>query len=178
MNAGIIATRYARAIYEFAVARGEETNLYHYFGTLAKQYAGLSDIRKVMLNPTISNEKKIKLLMTACGAESNETLEKVIRMIVDRGRAGYMESIALLYDTLYRKANGIVIAKLTTVEPASEETKKRLEEVIASTTKDKVEFHNQTDPTIIGGFILEIEDQRLDGSVKDQLNQLRLDLTR
>ncbi len=177
MDAGIIATRYAKAILEYATEKGQETTVYRYLQTLAIQYMEHPELRKVMTNPTVTNEKKISLILTGCGVESNDFLEKIIRMVVSQGRAIYMENIALVYDILYRKAKGIVIAKLTTIHPATDDVKKRLEEVIALQTGEQVEFHSIIDPGIIGGFIIEIDDNRLDGSVKDQLNQLRLDLT-
>jgi F-type H+-transporting ATPase subunit delta len=80
-----------------------------------------------------------------------------------------METIVRMYDAVYRKAKGIVTVHLTTVEPANTQIKNELLPIIAQISGGKVDFQTQTDPNLIGGFILEIEDKRLNASVKEQL---------
>jgi F-type H+-transporting ATPase subunit delta len=81
-----------------------------------------------------------------------------------------------MYDKVYRKAKNIVVMHLTTTEPASAETKNALVDLVIKDKKETVNFVAKTDSGIIGGFILSIEDSRLDASIKNQLNQLRLKL--
>jgi F-type H+-transporting ATPase subunit delta len=169
MDTGVISTRYARAIYEYAAEKGNETAVYKEMQLLAKNFMAFPTLRVVMNDPTIAPEQKINVLVTACGMQVNETLKQILRLVIENKRANYMENIARMYDEVYRKAKGIVIVQLTTVEPASEKTKQALIPVIARATGGKVEFHTETNPDIIGGFILQIEDKRLDASVKTQL---------
>jgi F-type H+-transporting ATPase subunit delta len=63
---------------------------------------------------------------------------------------------------------------LITTEPASADIKNKLVELIKK-KNEQVDFQTKTDNEIIGGFILEIDDLRLDASIKNQLNQLRLE---
>ena len=176
MNAGVVATRYAKAIYEFALEKGEESVVYESLGLLAGNFSRLPELSSALKDPTISAQQKSEVLLTACGNTKSETLRKVIHLVLKNDRVDYMENIALVYGEQYRKSKGIVIAHLTSVEPAGEKMKKELVDIISKITQDQVEFHTQTDPDIIGGFILEIENNRLDASVRDQLNRLRLDL--
>jgi F-type H+-transporting ATPase subunit delta len=169
MDAGVIAHRYARAIYEFAAEKGKETDLYAEMHTLSKNFSNYPVMRNVMSDPTVETAKKIELLLTASGITDDDILSQSLHLVADNGRAAYMESIARMYETVYRKAKGQVIVHLTTVEPASESLQQALIPVIAQATGNQVEFHTTTDAEIIGGFILEIEDQRLDASVKEQL---------
>jgi F-type H+-transporting ATPase subunit delta len=165
----MISTRYARAIYEYASEKGNEMDLQKEMLVLAESFAAYPALRKIMNDPTISSEQKVSILITASGIYIHETLKQVFLMVVENGRAAYMENIALMYDELYRKAKGLVMAQLTMVEPANEKIKETLIRMISEGTAKKVEFRTKTDPDIIGGFILEIEDKRLDASVKEQL---------
>jgi len=176
MNAGAVATRYAKAIYEYALERGDESAVYEGFGLFAENFFRLPELGKALKDPTISAEQKLEVLLTACGNAENETLRQAIQLVLKNGRMDYMENIALVYEEQYRKSKGIVIAHLTSVEPANENAKKELINVISKITQNQVEFHNQTNPDIVGGFILEIENNRLDASVRDQLNRLKLEL--
>lgn len=173
MDAGIISTRYARAIYEYAAEKGIEQVVRGDMQLLVRNFTNYPTLREVMNDPTVASEQKINVLTTACGIHVNETMQQAVLLVVTNKRANYMETIARMYDKVYRKAKGIVIVRLTTVEPAGEKTKEELMPVIARVTKDEVDFQTTTNPEIIGGFILEIEDKRLDASVKDQLNKLK-----
>lgn len=178
MDAGIISTRYARAIYEYAVEKKVETQVYNDMQVLLNSYSSYPDLKKVMNNPTVTSEEKIKLFIIASGVQIDATImTQIVQLIVENGRADYMENIALVYEEIYRKAKGIIIARLVTVAPTTDQIKQELAAVITNGSKEKVEFHAKTDTSIIGGFVLEVEDKRLDASVKNQLNQLRLNLT-
>lgn len=172
MNAGIISTRYARAIYEYAAEKGKETVLCEGMRSLAKSFAQFPALRGVMNDPTLTAEQKIEVLTIAAGAHLNETLLQGIHLVIKNKRSNYMGNIALMYDQIYRKAKGLVTVQLTTVKPADEKTKAELIAVIAQVTGNKVEYQAKTNPDIIGGFILEIEDKRLDASVKEQLRMI------
>ena len=169
----MISNRYARAIYAYAAEKGSEEEICQEMKLLADNFIAYPVLRKVMNDPTVSSNEKIKLLSTAGGIHTSDTLKHIARMVVENGRANQMESIALMYDEVYKKAKGIVSAKLTTVEPANEKIKKALIQVISNGTEKNVEFQTYTDTELIGGFVLEIEDQRLDASVKDQLRRMR-----
>lgn len=177
MNIGVISTRYARAIYEFAIQKNCETPIYEEMQTLINNFKQFPSLKKVLIDPTISVKKKVQLLITACGIKINNVLEKAVEIIVINGRAEYMENIALKYREIYKKEKGIIDVHLITVEPATEEVKNALCEIIPQKPGDTIEFRTETDPSIIGGFILEIDDLRMNATVKNQLNQLKLDLT-
>jgi F-type H+-transporting ATPase subunit delta len=176
MDAGIISSRYAKAIYQYASKHKEESRLYEELKMLSEQFNTVPMLKKVLDDPTVSSVEKINVLTTAAGKEISDTCKQVISLIVGNGRAHYMQSIALMFDKVYRKAKKIVVMKLITADPASAETKKELVDLMTKDTNEQVDFAAKTDAGIIGGFILEIEDLRLDASVKNQLNRLRLEL--
>ena len=175
MNAGIISNRYAKAIYQYALERKEEDQLREELRILSEQFLAVPMLKKVLDDPTVSSAMKIDILTTAAGRAISDTCRQVIGLVVKNKRAHYMQSIVLMYDKVYRKAKNKVILKLTTTEQASDEMKNKLIDLIKK-NKAQVDFVAKMDKDIIGGFILEIEDLRLDASMKNQLNQLRLEL--
>jgi F-type H+-transporting ATPase subunit delta len=175
MDAGIISHRYAKAFYQFAEERKEEDRLREELKALSEQFLALPLLKKTMDDPTVSSAVKIELLTTAAGKDISDTCRKALHLIVKNKRAHYIRSVALMYDKVYRKAKDMVIMKLVTTEPTSNEVKNKLVDLVKR-NKEQVEFITETNEDLIGGFILEIEDLRLDASVKNLLNQLRLDL--
>jgi F-type H+-transporting ATPase subunit delta len=175
MNSGIISNRYAKAIFQYAVELKDENRLREELKTLSEQFIAVPLLRTVLDDPTVSRETKIDVLTTAAGKNAGDTYKQVICTIVKNGRERYMQSIALMFDKVYRKEKNRVILKLITTEPASDEMKGKLVDLIKK-NNEQIDFEAKTDDDIIGGFILEIEDLRLDASIRNQLNQLRLEL--
>ena len=176
MDTGIISTRYAKAIYKYAASRGDETCLYEEMKTFSKQFPVVPELKKALENPIISYEKKIGLLAAAVGERVSETCKNVFRVVVENGRASYMQHIAMVYDHVYRKEKNILLVKLITVDKATEEEKKSMVKLISNGKIEQVDFAAETNSDIIGGFILQVEDLRLDASVKNQLNIMKLEL--
>jgi F-type H+-transporting ATPase subunit delta len=176
MDIGIISHRYAKAIYQFASERKEEDRLREELKVLSEQLLALPLLQKTLNDPTISAAVKIKLLSTAtAGKDVSDICRKAFHLIIKNKRVNYLQSIVLMYDTVYRKEKNIVIMKLVTTEPASDNVKNKLVDLVGK-DHDKVEFKTETNTDLIGGFVLEIEDLRLDASVKNLLNQLRQEL--
>jgi len=175
MDAGTISNRYAKAVFQYATEHKEESQLREELKILSDQFLAVPMLKNVLNDPTVSPAVKIDVLTTAAGGKISDSCRKVIRLVIKNGRAHYMQLIALMYDKVYRKAKNKVIVKLVTTEPASAEMKNKLVDLIQY-KNEQVDFMAQTDTDIIGGFILEIEDIRLDASIRNQLNQLRLEL--
>jgi F-type H+-transporting ATPase subunit delta len=176
MDLGVISGRYAKAIFQYAADRGDETRLYEEMKGLSGQFLAVPLLKRVLDDPTVSLAEKIKVLVTATGGKISDTCKHVIEMVIKNGRGHFMQNIALMYGKVYRKEKGIVVVHLTTSEPASDETEKALIDLIVRGKSEKVDLIAKTDADIVGGFILAVEDSRLDASIKNQLRQLKLDL--
>ncbi|MDR2620961.1 MAG: F0F1 ATP synthase subunit delta [Dysgonamonadaceae bacterium] len=176
MNAGIISTRYAKAIFQYARARGDEERLYTEMKTLSEQFTALPLLKKVLEDPTVSSAEKMKVLITAVGKTPSDAYQQAVRLVIKNERGHYMQQIAWVYDKVFRKEKNRTIIKLTTTQPAGEDTQKALIDLIIKDKDKQVDFAAKIDESIVGGFILEIEDLRLDASVKNQLNKLRREL--
>jgi len=175
MDAGIISHRYAKAFYQFAAEHKEEDRLRQELKVLSEQFIALPALQKTLDDPTVSPAVKIELLTTAAGKDISATCSKVLHLIVKNKRTHFIQSVALMYDKVYRKAKDMIIMKLVTTDPASDDVKSKLVDLVGKNS-DQVEFMTETDTDLIGGFILEIDDLRLDASVKNLLNQLRMEL--
>lgn len=173
---GIVSKRYAKAVYRFALEKGEAESLYKEMKTLVLSFSTVRSLQKVMNNPTIKAGEKLKVLTTASGIDVTESCRRLLQLLADNKRESYALNIALMYIEYYKKEQGLADCYLTTTQPASDKVKQALESLIKAKGHDKVYFINETRPEIIGGFILKIDDLQLDASVKTQLNRLRTQL--
>ena len=172
MDIGVISVRYARALLKSALENSCEDIVYGEMMTLASNYQHLPDMRIVIENPMLSKEDKSRLLQAACGDKCSELTEKFISLVLNEDRENIFQFIANSYITLYRKHKNIIRGKLTTATAVSEDTEKKMRQMVESRTNGIVEFQTEIDPDIIGGFILEYDTYRMDASVQNKLRSI------
>ena len=68
MNEGLIPRRYAKALYKFALEKGQDKPMYGLMQSLVGAFASNASLYEVMANPFIADDDKVKLLHTASGA--------------------------------------------------------------------------------------------------------------
>lgn len=175
MDTGIISTRYAKALYAYAVELKEEDALFEKMKFLSGSFSTHQSLQKVMENPTISKEDKQQLLKTAGGKSVCKSYNNLLNLLAENHREQYVQMIALMYQNLYKKAKGIITGKLTTVAPLQESALSKLRSLVAG-EKYKVDFITNIDPEIIGGFVLDVDFKQLDTSIKSQLAKIKMQL--
>ena len=176
MDTGRISTRYAKALYAYATGLKEEDALFEKMKALSESFVAHKSLQKTLENPALSKENKQKLLTTAGGNTSCKSYNSFLNLLSGNRRETYAHTIALMYQKCYKKEKGIITGKLTTVNPAGEEVMQKFKTLIAGENY-KVDFITHVDPEIIGGFVLDVDFNQLDASVKSQLSKIKMQLT-
>ena len=65
MDLGIIPMRYAKALLRFATEGHEEDRVYAEMTSLAQSFVKLPALQQAMINPVVTDEQKLQLLLTA-----------------------------------------------------------------------------------------------------------------
>ena len=156
MNAGLIASRYANALLLFASETQEEKRVYEDAAALKRAVSTGEDL-------------------SACIEKLSEPMQRFLTLVIRNKRVDYLPAILHNYRVLYRKEKGITRAWLRTAVE-SPGLVERLTELMKLQGFTEIDFKSEVDPSLIGGFIVQIEDKRLDASIASQLKQVRKDL--
>lgn len=174
MNSGIIATRYATALWKLVSKDGTAGKVYSQAGTILRAFSGIPEFSSAMAYPqSASIERKILLLQSCVAPDSLEPgIEKLARLMNRNDRIAHLRLALLDFLNIYRDENGIKMVRITT---ASEDDK-MLD--IAGNIDDgrpakQISVTHRVDPSIIGGFIYESWGKRLDCSIKGSLERVR-----
>ena len=147
MNTGVISTRYARALLQLTNENGSADAVY-------------SQIRMMQENPD------------SVPPRLQPDLQKFVSLLVNNHREQYLKFIFNSYVSLYLKQNNMKLATLTTVVP-NPGLEKKIRDLVKEKTGCGLDLTVKTDPSLIGGFKLVVNDMLLDASVSAQLAQLR-----
>ena len=176
MDIGVIAKRYAKALLDFAVEQKSEDIIYKEILNFAATYREVPQLSQVLGNPLLPQQQKVDILCRAVSStEASEVFKKFAALVVAHRRESFMLFIAHNFVTLYRELKHISIGKLITAVPVAKKEAQRLEKLVESNSSNSVDVILETsvDPDILGGFIFQIDDMRLDASVRQQFELIK-----
>ena len=147
MNTGAISTRYARALLRYVSETGNGERV-------------CTQVRALLADPGHAP------------SPLEPELQRFVALLVARGRMEYVRFIFNSFVRMYYRSIGVKLAHLTTVVPAPD-LERRIKDMIESRTGCRVEMETATDPSLIGGFVFELDDKMLDASVRNQIATIR-----
>ena len=157
MNTGMIPSRYAKALYEYAGEKSATERVYGEMQRLAGSFAAEPALRRALDNPVLTPEQKSGLVYNAAGGDPSDELKRFVELVLSHKRMQLLHRMALDYMALYRRAHNISTGELQTAVAVDETTEQRLKEWIVSRTHGTVELRTLVRPDILGGFILRDE---------------------
>jgi len=173
MNRGIISTRYAKALLSYALERGVEDEVYTQIIQLSQSFNEVPELEKSLASPILSAENKVSLVRTASGSAVSDEFDRFINLVLINKREYLLHSISLMYTNLYHKYKNISVCNLVTAVPVSNEVEERIKKLITDKTHGSVELKKSVNPDILGGFVFELNYNRLDASIATQLKRIK-----
>jgi len=178
MDIGTISIRYARALLMVAQDNKTEDLVYQEMKSLADVYLGNQDLKPFFENPIVTSEQRINILTIAAGKIPGKTIsqttENFLRFIVEKKRENFVLFMAMSYMELYRKAKNIISAEVTSAQKLDEKMLLSLLAFIKKDYPDKtVQLHTKINEELIGGFVLNVENEKFDASVSGELKTIR-----
>lgn len=173
MNAGIVASRYAKALLKFVQETGNGDKTYAQAVILVLRMEEINQLEDYICNHCeISLEKKLQLLETSLGEPMTLELNRFTALVFKQRRMEFFLRMLQSFLTLYREANHIRLGRIITALPA-DGLKERLETLFRERTGMEVHLDMEVNPEILGGFIFELDDLRLDASVVSQFREIK-----
>lgn len=176
MNESKISVRYAKALFEL----GKEQNMIE---TFIADIKVLDDLIKesaefwlMIESPVVKTLQKRKVIKQIFTDKVNNLTLNFLDLVLKNRREIYLKDISRNFQALCRKNMGILSATLTSASKVADDSKVKLVELMEKSFNSKIELTEIIDEEIIGGFIIRLEDQQLDASVANQLNQIKREL--
>lgn len=173
MSVQRIASRYAKSLIELSQEQGKlERTLEDVQSFL--EVTKNRDFYLLLKSPVVSATKKLSILDALFKGKYDELTQAFLRILVNKGREAYLPEIANEFVDQYKKLKHISTVKVRSAAPLSDATLQRIREKLESSksTDEKVELVTEVDPSLIGGLILEFEDQIYDASIAHKLEKM------
>ena len=176
MNINFIPVRYATALYNYACERGSDNEIYRQAVVFSAILTENKVIKSVLANPVADKKAKQEILFSLFKQKIHSDLEKFILFLFKKEREIFINEILYRYVALYREKNNIHFGKLTTAVPLDKEAEQQIVSVMSEKIKGALEIETGNDNTLVGGFVLEVDNVRCDASVKGKLQRMKKEL--
>ena len=170
-----LASRYAKSLLDLAVEKNCLDAVLQDMQVLKSICAQSRDFDVMLRSPVISAEKKLSVISEVLKRFNvNPFTTALINLLVAKGRELNLPEIAPAFIEQYNSLKNIRTVKITTAVPMNDTIKNSISAKVAGyMPTDKIELKTEVDESLIGGFVLEVEDRLYDASVKKSLNDIR-----
>jgi F-type H+-transporting ATPase subunit delta len=177
MIGGQAPRRYAKALVDIAEKQGtlDETG-----AELAQLDEALDnpELRKVLMNPRFSRPVRTGIIddiLKSSGA--SELMQKFARLITEKDRIAELPAISDRYQALADEMRGRVRAQVRTAFDLSDSAREELRKKLSEVSGKEVLLEVEKDSSLIGGLVCRMGGIVMDGSIRNQLKNLRESLT-
>lgn len=168
------AIRYAQAVMAIAVQNG----------TIDRWRADLQDIASLLADSELApilGDGRIPLpdryAIIDRVLDAPPVVRNLAKLLVQRGRGPAARRIAQAFEGLADEHEGIGRARVTTAVPLSDEQLAGIEQRLSAAMGKRITATADVDSSLVGGVVLRVGDQLLDGSIRTRLRSLRRELT-
>ena len=176
MNESKISVRYARALFQSALENKILDKVYQDMIYIT-ELCSVPETKEFLKSPVIVPSKKEAVFHSLLGNNVSKISLSLVDLCVKNGRESFLPAIAREFIGETRKHNGITESMLTTAVKVDAKVKKQISDLISDTFHTTVELKEIVDPEIIGGFIMQIDDNYVDASVRNKLRKIKKELT-
>lgn len=177
MNISHIAVPYAKALFGLSIEKNQLEEIRNDMMIIASLFEKSKEFRLMLKSPVISEEKKGKIFTRIFEKSISTVTLTFLSIIIRKKREAYIGDIAFAFLELYNDHRGIIITKLKTAAPVSDEIREMVREMMKTQAPGEVELIEEIDPALIGGFILQWKDRQYNASIRKQISRLQRGVT-
>lgn len=170
-----VAYPYVCAFYEVAMQKGVLSQVYEDVCLISELYKSIPCLDRFLKNPLVRLSEKQTLLEKVLGSYLVPQTLHFLHFIIQKKRYASLAYILKTFLRLYKRKHCMKIAHVTTSQALSSVLKDQISFLAANIAEcSNVEIVEHIDSTILGGYIMQVEDKLLDVSLRTKLQQLHL----
>jgi F-type H+-transporting ATPase subunit delta len=171
----VLSLRYAHAFASVATSAHLDTavaqqQLNDFSGTLADS----RELREVLMNPSIANEQKLKVLNAISERIGMfPQVRNFVAVIMEHQRLAELDEILTEYHAVADEQSNVAEAEIISAHPLNDQDREELEAQVAKLAGGRIRATYRQDATLLGGAVVRIGSTVYDGSIRAQLQQLK-----
>ena len=167
------AHRYATALFNLASKEGSLQAIEEDLNVLVELMDNTPALRQMWESPLVPAGKKRSLLARILGEGVNPLTLSFLRLLVDKRREDILAAVREDVHRLADRSRHLLRAEAVFAVEPTEAEKEGLRRSLHERTGDQIELSVSVDPELLGGVVVRMHDNIIDGSVRGTLDKLR-----
>ncbi|MBC7587798.1 MAG: ATP synthase F1 subunit delta [Chitinophagaceae bacterium] len=169
-----LAHRYAKSLVDLAIEQGQLEAVYADVKYLQAVCKSSKEFVNLLRSPIIKADKKVQIIEAVTTGRISAITAGFNKLLVVKGRERDLPEIVEAIIDLYNEIKGIHKVKLTTAVEISDEIKKAITaKANTEAGLGTIELETTTDESLIGGFVLEFNNNLVDASIARDLRDIK-----
>ena len=164
---------YAKALLGLAQKSGNVEQIIDEVESFAGALDALPKLRATLESPRIPFAEKEKIVDKAIGGKGSKEFVNFVKVLCRNGRADCLSAVRESARDMHDEAIGRVRATMTTAIAVDQHVQDKVAQRLSQVLGKTVAVRATVDPDIIGGLVVRVGDTVYDGSVTNQLKQIR-----
>jgi F-type H+-transporting ATPase subunit delta len=173
MRATTIARNYAEALLELARRANDLDGWGLALNGVVTALESDVRLRNFLAAPQVSAAQKTTVIGKAFTGQLPKSMVRFLQKLVQNRRQTLIPQIAIEYGNLVDETSGRLHAQVTLSREASEADQRVIAEQLSRAFAKTVVPHLHVNPDLLGGVVVKVGDQVLDGSVRKRLKTLK-----
>ncbi len=170
MIAQEVAKKYARALLMSTKERGVIDQAYDQFTGLSQVLKGDRLLLTFLSSPSVGEEQKLQLVRSVFEGQLEELFIEFLAVLVRKRRAGFLPEVLDEFNRLVEFEKGINRVTVISAVPLQDAEEAALASKLSARSGGTLELEKKVDSSLLGGMIILMHDQIVDGSVKHGMN--------
>ena len=172
MIAQEVARKYAQALFMAAKDKGVIEDAHVQFEDLKKLIEKDDTLLNFLNAPQVLDEHKLELLRNVFSGRLHRLFVEFLVVLVDKHRMGYLHEIIDDFIRLVEAEKGVARVTVITAHPLNDEQRSDLKEKLIAKTNLKITLEEKVKPVIMGGMIVIMHNEIIDGSIRHGLDMI------
>jgi len=169
-----LAGRYAKSLIDLATEQQQLETVYNDMRFLQAVCKDNPEFVKVLRSPVVNSDKKQNILSAITDGRISKLTALFNKLLISKTREEYIPEIITAFIAQYNEIKAIHTVKLTTATPVSEDVKNAVvAKIKAETSLQNIELETSVREELIGGFVLEFNNNLVDASIERDLRDIK-----
>ena len=168
-----LSDRYAKSLFDFASEKNQVEEVYGDLTLLANTLKENRDLQMLLRNPVVPPNQKHQIFESVFNGTLHDTTYQFMDLLLKKRREPELDMICEGFFRLYNQSHNIKTAFIVTAQPLSDELKSKIVSLLTEQTHATIELKESVEPSIIGGFVIQMDDYFLDTCILTKINKLR-----
>ena len=164
---------YAQAILAVASAESNGAQIEDEIYRFSQVLQSSEELKSTLTDASIPSARRQQIVEDLLDGQATQTTVALVSMIVAAGMGSDIKAIADRVVGLGAESRDKAVAEVYSVVDLSSDQQQRLAAALKSATGKDVEMKIIIDESVMGGLLVQIEDEVIDGTVRTRLKQLR-----